>query len=274
MQRKITLLEHEIIDLTKDRQFLEKQTNKKYEKQEQLTNQLSSELTNLSTKIKEREIYISKIVNDYNKMNKQFHINDETKQALDEIMKQKTEVSKIVASLENETFIIKSKNINQIEQYKQLSHQIEQLNKKIQNENDEIFKLNKIKESFSNTNTMKDNKEIISEQENMINKLNIEIQNLETKISEKKTFDKLNKIKSLEKELKQLLNQKHHISASNLDIKKQINEIESTINTYTMNFNKLKTQLNCISNKQNHMEQYLSNKNKFVKQINSLLTSI
>jgi hypothetical protein len=99
MQRKITLLEHEIIDLTKDRQFLEKQTNKKYEKQEQLTNQLSSELTNLSTKIKEREIYISKIVNDYNKMNKQFHTNDETKQALDEIMKQKTEVSKIVASL-------------------------------------------------------------------------------------------------------------------------------------------------------------------------------
>lgn len=274
MQRKITLLEHEIIDLTKDRQFLEKETNKKYEKQEQLTNQLSSELTNLSTKIKEREIYVSKIVNDYNKINKQFHTNDETKQALDEIMKQKTEVSKIVASLENETFIIKTKNINQIEQYKQLSHQIDQLNKKIQNENDEIFKLNKIKESFSNTNTMKDNKEIINEQENTINKLNFEIQNLENKISEKKTIDKLNKIKSLEKELKQLLNQKHHISASNLDIKKQINEIESTINTYSNNFNKLKTQLNCISNKQNHMEQYLNNKNKFIKQINSLLTSI
>ena len=274
MQRKITLLEHEIIDLTKDRQFLEKETNKKYEKQEQLTNQLSSELTNLSTKIKEREIYVSKIVNDYNKINKQFHTNDETKQALDEIMKQKTEVSKIVASLENETFIIKTKNINQIEQYKQLSHQIDQLNKKIQNENDEIFKLNKIKESFSNTNTMKDNKEIINEQENTINKLNFEIQNLENKISEKKTIDKLNKIKSLEKELKQLLNQKHHISASNLDIKKQINEIESTINTYYNNFNKLKTQLNCISNKQNHMEQYLNNKNKFIKQINSLLTSI
>ena len=274
MQRKITLLEHEIIDLTKDRQFLEKETNKKYEKQEQLTNQLSSELTNLSTKIKEREIYVSKIVNDYNKINKQFHTNDETKQALDEIMKQKTEVSKIVASLENETFIIKTKNINQIEQYKQLSHQIDQLNKKIQNENDEIFKLNKIKESFSNTNTMKDNKEIINEQENTINKLNFEIQNLENKISEKKTIDKLNKIKSLEKELKQLLNQKHHINARNLDIKKQINEIESTINTYSNNFNKLKTQLNCISNKQNHMEQYLNNKNKFIKQINSLLTSI
>ena len=274
MQRKIMLLEHEINNLTKDRQFLEQETNKKYEKQEQLTNQLSSELTNLSTKIKEREIYVSKIVNDYNKMNKQFHTNDETKQALDEIMKQKTEVSKIVTSLENETFIIKTKNINQIEQYKHLSHQIEQLNKKIQNENDEIFKLNKIKESFSNTNTMKDNKEIINEQENTINKLNIEIQNLENKISEKKTINKLNSIKSLEKELKQLLNQKHHISASNLDLKNQINEIESTINTYTNNFDKLKTQLNYISNKQSHMEQYLNNKNKLIKQINSLLTSI
>ena len=274
MQRKIMLLEHEINNLTKDRQFLEQETNKKYEKQEQLTNQLSSELTNLSTKIKEREIYVSKIVNDYNKMNKQFHTNDETKQALDEIMKQKTEVSKIVTSLENETFIIKTKNINQIEQYKHLSHQIEQLNKKIQNENDEIFKLNKIKESFSNTNTMKDNKEIINEQENTINKLNIEIQNLENKISEKKTINKLNSIKSLEKKLKQLLNQKHHISASNLDLKNQINEIESTINTYTNNFDKLKTQLNYISNKQSHMEQYLNNKNKLIKQINSLLTSI
>ena len=38
--------------------------------------------------------------------------------------------------------------------------------------------------------------------------------------------DKLNKIKSLEKELKPLLNQKHHISASNLDIKKQIKQIK------------------------------------------------
>ena len=74
MQRKITLLEHEITELTKDRQFLEKETNKKYDKQEQLTNQLMSELTNLSTKIKERETYVSKIVKEYNKTNKLFHI--------------------------------------------------------------------------------------------------------------------------------------------------------------------------------------------------------
>ena len=139
--------------MKREKEFLEKETKSKFALQEQTLNVIYKDLDAFEFRIKEKELLSNQMFLHYKGINEKLKLNESSilnlKKQLADILQQKNEIAKKIKSLENSTYTKKNSNMSQIEQFKKITKENEGLTYQLQMENEEIYKLTKIKESIN-----------------------------------------------------------------------------------------------------------------------------
>ena len=136
--------------MKREKEFLEKETKSKFALQEQTLNVIYKDLAAFEFRIKEKELLSNQMFLHYKGINEKLKLNESSilnlKKQLADILPQKNEIAKKIKSLENSTYTKKNSNMSQIEQFKKITKENEGLTYQLQMENEEIYKLMRIKE--------------------------------------------------------------------------------------------------------------------------------
>ena len=264
------------------------ETNQQFINQEQSANILKKDLDNLTFRIKEKELLSNQIFSHFKQINDKLSKSDvlvqNLKKELDEIIKQKEELTKKIKNLENFTFNKKTKNMNQIEDYKKISKKNEELNYQLQIENEQIYKLSKIKESLiknkqfnEEVNIKKTNIGIKKvEDEAIIAQLSLELHRLENQLFEKKNKQNISTNKEEYRKLQEKLikkqNKKQQLIHDNREIKQNIEEMKKVIKNYKNNYKSLLEYAQKISLIEGNITKHLTSKKKSNLQVKEALT--
>ena len=269
--------------MKREKEFLEKETKSKFALQEQTLNVIYKDLDSFEFRIKEKELLSNQMFLHYKGINEKLKLNESSilnlKKQLADILQQKNEIAKKIKSLENSTYTKKNSNMSQIEQFKKITKENEGLTYQLQMENEEIYKLTKIKESINKN--IQFNKEIHSnsysevkdaEDQAAIASLSLEVHRLEHILFEKKNNRSNNTLKDLEEKLERKLNKKKNIEKEIETIKSNIEELKNVIKQYRNNYKTLKTYVKDLDFKEDKMDLYFIRKRKFKQELQNTIT--
>lgn len=174
--------------------------------------------------------------------------------------------------------------MNQIEDYKKISKKNEELNYQLQIENEQIYKLSKIKESLiknkqfnEEVNIKKTNIGIKeAEDEAIIAQLSLELHRLENQLFEKKNKQNISTNKEEYRKLQEKLikkqNKKQQLIHDNREIKQNIEEMKKVIKNYKNNYKSLLEYAQKISLIEGNITKHLTSKKKSNLQVKEALT--
>ena len=246
-------------------------------------NVIYKDLDAFEFRIKEKELLSNQMFLHYKGINEKLKLNESSilnlKKQLADILQQKNEIAKKIKSLENSTYTKKNSNMSQIEQFKKITKENEGLTYQLQMENEEIYKLTKIKESINKN--IQFNKEIHSnsysevkdaEDQAAIASLSLEVHRLEHILFEKKNNRSNNTLKDLEEKLERKLNKKKNIEKEIESIKSNIEELKNVIKQYRNNYKTLKTYVKDLDFMEDKMDLYFIRKRKFKQELQNTIT--
>lgn len=237
----------------------------------------------MTFRIKEKELLSNQIYGHYKGINEKLKVNEGSilnlKKELADILQQKNEIAKKIKILENSTYNKKNSNMSQIENYKKLTKTNEELNYQLQIENEEIYRLTKIKESINKN--IQFNSEIKApsysevkdaEEQAMIAKLSLEVHRLEHILFEKKNNSTNNTLKELQEKLERKLNKKKNIDKEIESIKNNIEDLKNVIKNYRNNYKTLKTYVKDLDFMEDKMNLYFIRKRKFKQELQNTIS--
>lgn len=269
--------------MKKEKEFLEKETKSKFSLQEQTLNVIDKDLDTFEFRIKEKELLSNQIYLHYKGINEKLKLNESSilnlKKQLADILQQKNEIAKKIKTLENSTYTKKNSNMSQIEQFKKITKENEELSYQLQIENEEIYKLTKIKESINKN--IQFNKEIHSnsysevkdaEDQAEIASLLLEVHRLENILFEKKNNRSNTTLKDLQEKLDRKLNKKKNIDKEIETIKTNIEELKNVIKQYRNNYKTLKTYVKDLDFMEDKMDLYFIRKRKFKQELQNTIS--
>ena len=269
--------------MKKEKEFLEKETKSKFSLQEQTLNVIDKDLDTFEFRIKEKELLSNQIYLHYKGINEKLKLNESSilnlKKQLADILQQKNEIAKKIKTLENSTYTKKNSNMSQIEQFKKITKENEELSYQLQIENEEIYKLTKIKESINKN--IQFNKEIHSksysevkdaEDQAEIASLLLEVHRLEHILFEKKNNRSNTTLKDLQEKLDRKLNKKKNIDKEIETIKTNIEELKNVIKQYRNNYKTLKTYVKDLDFMEDKMDLYFIRKRKFKQELQNTIS--
>ena len=266
--------------MKKEKEFLEKETKAKFSFQEQTLNVIDKDLDTFEFRIKEKELLSNQMYLHYKGINEKLKLNESSilnlKKQLADILQQKNEIAKKIKTLENSTYTKKNSNMSQIEQFKKITKENEELSYQLQIENEEIYKLTKIKESINKN--IQFNKEIHSNSYSEVKdaedqaEILLEVHRLENILFEKKNNRSNTTLKDLQEKLDRKLNKKKNIDKEIETIKTNIEELKNVIKQYRNNYKTLKTYVKDLDFMEDKMDLYFIRKRKFKQELQNTIT--
>ena len=266
--------------MKKEKEFLEKETKAKFSLQEQTLNVIDKDLDTFEFRIKEKELLSNQMYLHYKGINEKLKLNESSilnlKKQLADILQQKNEIAKKIKTLENSTYTKKNSNMSQIEQFKKITKENEELSYQLQIENEEIYKLTKIKESINKN--IQFNKEIHSNSYSEVKdaedqaEILLEVHRLENILFEKKNNRSNTTLKDLQEKLDRKLNKKKNIDREIETIKTNIEELKNVIKQYRNNYKTLKTYVKDLDFMEDKMDLYFIRKRKFKQELQNTIS--